>query len=275
MLKRTPTPLLSSLKWALPALAMLVLSLALLTGCKKEEAKKIEPAPDTVATLPEPPELEPIEDAFPEAGVGEPATPSKTTAKTEAKAAPTASTASTQTVSKAASSTPAAPAAKPAVQPAAPNQGIVKTGAYTLQIGIFNSEKQAKKRAGALVALGLPAYVTHVQDPKPTMPGSYYRVRVGSFASSQAAKGYGATNLTPAGIDFWADLKGRDTAPVQQVFKAPPASPKIVPAPAATETPAAAPQTPAAASQMPAEPAKPSTPAAPGDSQPAPKLSDW
>lgn len=260
MLKRT------SLKRVFPGLAALLVSLTLLAGCKNEPSKKVEPAPDTVAVLPEPPELEPIEDAFPEAGLEEPAGGVKPGAAKAAK--PTAAT-------PAGGQKTAVPAeAKATVKPAAPAQGIVKTGAYTLQIGIFNSEKLAKKRADALIAQGLPAYVTHVQDPKPDMPGLYYRVRVGSFATSQAAREYGAANLTPAGIDFWADLKGRDTQPVQQIFKPRPAAPKIAPAapapaPAAKEAPATAPQTPA-------ESAKPSTPPAnPGDSQPAPKLPDW
>lgn len=256
MLKRTPLILVVLL------LATLALP-ALFSGCKKSEPEKAEPLPDTASVLPEPPELEPIEDAFPDAELPDegaeptavPATPPKS-----AKSAPADKSAKT---AKPAPSKPSASASATAPKPASPTQGIVKTGAYTLQVGIYNSEKLAKKKADALIAQGLPAYVTHVQDPKPEMPGTYYRVRVGSFASSQAARDYGTTNLTPAGIDFWADLKGRDTQPVQQAFK-PQAAPKTTPAP--TPAPAA----PAAAS-APAEP-----PAAqPGDTQPAPKLPDW
>jgi hypothetical protein len=261
MLKRTPLML------TVLGLMTLVLTLSLLTGCKKDEPKKAEPAPDTASVLPEPPELEPIEDAFPEAGMdesGEPATPATSNKATSATKPSKETKATASTTAKAASTTASKPAAPAA--PAAPTQGIVKNGAYTLQIGIFNSEKLAKKRADALIAQGLPAYVTRVQDPKPEMPGLYFRVRVGSFATSAAARAYGATNLTPAGIDFWADLKGRDSepAPAAKTTVAAPA-PKPAPAPAAVETPPAATQTPA-------EPAKASTP---GDTQPAPKLPDW
>jgi hypothetical protein len=261
MLKRTP------LMMAVLGLMTLVLTLSLLTGCKKDEPKKAEPAPDTASVLPEPPELEPIEDAFPEAGLdesGDPIKPAKTEPATKPAAAAKASK-----ETKATASTTAKPASATASKPVAPAQsttGIVKSGAYTLQIGIFNSEKLAKKHADALIAQGLPAYVTRVQDPKPEMPGLYYRVRVGSFATSTAAREYGATNLTPAGIDFWADLKGRDSEPAPAA-KTTVAAPKPAPAPA----PAAV-ATPPAATQTPAEPAKASTP---GDSAPAPKLPDW
>jgi hypothetical protein len=259
MLKRTPLTL------AVLGLMTLVLTLSLLTGCKKDEPKKVEPAPDTASVLPEPPELEPIEDAFPEAGMDEGSEPT-----TSAKPAATAKSSQASKPSKEAkpaTTTTAKASTGTVAKPAAPTQGISKNGAYTLQIGIFNSEKLAKKRADALIAQGLPAYVTHVQDPKPEMPGLYYRVRVGSFATSAAAREYGATNLTPAGIDFWADLKGRDTQPVQQTYKPQPAAQKIAPAPAPAVV-----ETPPAATQTPAEPAKPSTP---GDTQPAPKLPDW
>jgi hypothetical protein len=95
------------------------------------------------------------------------------------------------------------------------------------------------------------------------MSGTYYRVRVGSFASSRSARAYGEMNLAPAGIDYWADLKGRDTQPVHPVYK-----PKVLP-------PAPKPVAPAAATAVPTEtqPA-PTTPEPAAEPVPAPATQD-
>lgn len=224
----------------------MVAALALFSGCKKSEPPKTEaPAPDTTAVLPAPPDLEPVDTLFPD------------------------SAAAADSVAK-------ATAAKPAKKaPASPSAGLSAKGAYTLQVGIFNSERQAGRLADKLKAQGLPAYVARVQDPKPSMPGTYYRVRVGSFASSHAARAYGQANLAPAGIDFWADLKGRDTQPVHPVYKPKtlPPAPEAKPVEAMKPTPAPAP-TPASstssATPAPAAPATPTAPAAVPAPTPAP-----
>jgi hypothetical protein len=164
--------------------------------------------------------------------------------------------------------------------PKAGAEGLVPNGAYTLQVGIYNTERLALKRAEALKTQGIPAYVARVEDPTPALPGTYYRVRVGSFASSQSARDYGATYLAPAGIDFWADLKGRDSHPVKQVYTPQPTVPKTIPAPAppaATATPTPKPA-PAATPMPPASEPPPAvpTPAPPvEDTTSAPTLPDW
>jgi hypothetical protein len=206
---------------------MLVTALLTFSGCKKSEPPKTEPAPDTAMVLPEVPDLEPLEDEFPDS---EPV------------------------------ATPAAvKPAKPS-KPANPSMGVVKEGAYTLQVGIFNTEKQAQTRAESLKNMGYPAYVTRVEDPTPALSGTFYRVRIGSFASSKAARDYGQINLAPQGIDYWADLKGRDSQPVKQVFKPQPLPPKPAPEPIAA--PAATEPSPGAEPAQPAEPT-PSTPKVP------------
>ncbi len=223
------------------------------TGCKKSEPVPADTTADSAVVLPEPPGLDSLEDTFPQDDFESTPEPAPQPAQ---KAAP--------------------------AKPANPRQGIVANGAYTLQIGIFRSEAVARKRADALVAQGLPAYVSHVRDPKPDMPGLYYRVRIGSFATTAAARAYGATNLTPAGIDYWADLKGRDTQPVAPVYKPRPAAPAPVPAPAPQPTPAPAPtpEPPPApvADDAPAPEATPepvpASPPAPASEAP-PALPDW
>ncbi len=227
----------------------------MVAGCKKSEPVPAETIADTAVVLPEPPGLDSLEDAFAEDDLEPAVEPAPQPRKT-------------------------APA-----KPADPRQGIVENGAYTLQIGIFKSEAVARKRADALKAQGYPAYVSHVRDPKPEMPGLYYRVRIGSFATTVAARHYGAANLAPAGIDYWADLKGRDTQPVVPVYKPRPAAPVPAPAPApapqappapaaASESSVPAPAAPPAPEPPPAAAPAPASPPAPAEEAP-PALPDW
>lgn len=216
----------------------------LATGCKKSEPKPAPAAADTAVTLPEPPGLDSLDFGDDDFGAVE------------------------------------EPEAPKSAKPVNPHQGIVKDGAYTLQVGIFSSESAAQKRASVLNGKGYPAYVSHVRDPRPDMPGTWYRVRIGSFATSKAAREYGATNLAPVGIDYWADLKGRDTQPVVPVYKPRELPPAPAPAPAApAPTPDPVP-TPAAESAavspapVPEPPPAPAAPPAP-EAAPAPSLPDW
>jgi cell division septation protein DedD len=275
----------------------MVAALALFAGCKKPGPAKAElPAVDTSAALPAPPELEPVDELFPDSAPAAAATPDSTATKKPAKPAVTAAKpVAAPAPAPAATSAPkplaqasarpaskAAPAATAVSSPRAVTSGVSDKGAYTLQVGIFNNEKQANGTADKLKAQGFPAYVTRVQDPKPTMPGTYYRVRVGSFATSEAARAYGQANLAPAGVDFWADLKGHDTKslqPAQPVAKAKPV-PVAAPAPAPVQSAPAA-TSPAPATQPAPTPDPAPAPAAPAakpatqDTKPANTLPDW
>jgi 2-oxoglutarate dehydrogenase E2 component (dihydrolipoamide succinyltransferase) len=275
----------------------MVAALTLFAGCKKSGQPKAEPpAVDTAAALPAPPELEPVDDLFADSMPAATAAPKADSVATK-KTTPTAAPAVKPIPTPAATATPAKPSPAPAsVKPsskAAPaattasstNAGTSSNGAYTLQVGIFNNEKQANATAEKLKAQGFPAYVTRVQDPKPTMPGTYYRVRVGSFATSEAARAYGQANLAPAGVDFWADLKGHDSKPLQAASQ-PVSKAKPVPAPAPAPAPkpaqpapaasSAAPATPAPAAEPTPAPASTPTPApATQDTKPANTLPDW
>jgi hypothetical protein len=250
------------LKW-IPFL--LAATLVLFSGCKKSEPVKTEPMVDTSAVLPEPPELDPIEDAFPQ---GEPAvSPDNASAKPATK--PVKKTTKTTEI-------------KGATIPGTAAAGLSKTGAYTLQIGIYNTESLARKRAEALKTKGFPAYVARVENPTADMIGTYYRVRLGSFATTAAARAYGEENLTPAGIAFWADLKSRDSRSVgvkPQTFKSEyetrsPAKPVATAAPVPAPPPPSTPTPPAPAPAA-ASPAPPANTESAGDTKPAPKLPDW
>lgn len=223
------------LKW-IPL--FLITAAVLLSGCnKKTETPAPEPVPDTTLALPELPEL-PELDPVPEEVIVEP--------EFEAEA-------------------------KPEPKPADPKRGLTEGGAYTLQVGIYNTERQAKAFSEKLKKQGFPAYVARVQDPTPALQGTYYRVRVGAFATSKAARDYGAANLAPLDIPFWADLKGRDTTPVKEVYK----PRQVAPAPAPAPAPAAAPAPEPAPAAEPA-PAVEAAPApAPAPAPAASDLPDW
>jgi cell division protein FtsN len=240
------------LKWIPLTLAAAVVFLA---ACnKKEPLPKLEPMPDTAMVLPEPPELEPIEDSFPEPMAPEP----------EPVVAPE-------------------PPPKPVIKP---NWGIVHDGPYVLQVGIFDSERQALRLGEKLKKQGFPAYIATVENPTPEMMGTYYRVRIGSFATTKSARAYGKMNLAPGGTPYWADLKARDSQPVRQVFmpkKVAPVEPApmpVTPAPAmeAKPTPASkpAPKAPDSMMTKPAPAPEPPMPKeAAQDTKPAPELPDW
>lgn len=235
------------------ATLMAVLTL-MVSGCGKSEPVPADTSADTTVMLPEPPTLDSLEDAFLEGDFDSAPAPEPVIE----------------------------PETKPAPAKPNPRQGIVKDGAYILQVGIFKSEAAARKRADALIAQGYPAYVSHVRDPKADMSGVYYRVRIGGFATATAARAYGKTNLAPVGIDYWADLKGRDTQPVAPVYKPRPATPTPAPTPPPAPTSTPAPQPPPApvADTTPA-PAPTPTPAPPPAPEPPPAndnsstLPDW
>ncbi len=222
---------------------MMVAALALFSGCKKSEPAKVAPEADTAAVLPDPPELEPVDELFSEEAPAPEPEPEKPAPKID------------------------------------PSAGLAPGGAYTLQVGIYNTERQASRAAEKLKAQGFPAYVARVQDPTPSLSGTFYRVRVGAFKTSAAARAYGKANLAPLGIDYWADLKGRDSQPVKQVFKpkpaAPaPAAPASAPAPVEPEPKPVMPE-PKPVDTAPAPVAPPEPPAPAQDTRPASSLPDW
>ena len=79
---------------------------------------------------------------------------------------------------------PAAPAA-PAV--AKPATGTVPSGAFTLQLGASPNREDAERMVSRLREKGYAPYITTAEVPG---KGTYYRVRMGSFATREAASRY-------------------------------------------------------------------------------------
>jgi hypothetical protein len=84
------------------------------------------------------------------------------------------------------------------------------SGRYVLQISTVRSGSFADKLKGKLENAGYPAYVAEVQNPTPALSGTYYRVRIGAFATISAAKGFGENILKSLGYEYWVDNKAND-----------------------------------------------------------------
>jgi len=80
---------------------------------------------------------------------------------------------------------PAAPAAAPAA--AKPPAGTVPSGAFTLQLGASPNREDAERMVSRLREKGYAPYITTAEVPG---KGTYYRVRMGSFATREAATRY-------------------------------------------------------------------------------------
>jgi hypothetical protein len=117
----------------------------------------------------------------------------------------------------AAATTPAPAAARQqqSALPAAGSQSFSKSGRYAVQVSSTVSEAEANRMAGRLKNLGYPAYVASVQDPTPTLSGTYYRVRLGGFDSYSGAKSFAEGTLASAGYDYWIDRRANDNVGIQ------------------------------------------------------------
>jgi cell division protein FtsN len=73
-----------------------------------------------------------------------------------------------------------------AVKPAMPQ--VDPTGAYTVQIGSFQDQKQANSLASYLQSKGYPVFIKAMTSPDNE---KWYRVRVGTFKDIESAKAYG------------------------------------------------------------------------------------
>ncbi|MBN1129037.1 MAG: SPOR domain-containing protein [Chitinispirillaceae bacterium] len=85
-------------------------------------------------------------------------------------------------------------------------------GAYITQVASMVSRHLADELATELREKGYPAYVSEVENPRPDLQGTYYRVRIGRFASISDARTFGENVLKPANYDFWVDRKSNDQA---------------------------------------------------------------
>ncbi|MDD5674687.1 MAG: SPOR domain-containing protein [Chitinivibrionales bacterium] len=119
---------------------------------------------------------------------------------------------------------PGAAAAKPVI-PAAPavHQTRKKTsgaenapqpsgeGNYVVQISCVGSKRLAEKVVSELQTQGYQAYSTPVSNPVSSLNGTYYRIRIGGFATISEARSFAETNLTSKGYQYWVDRKAHDS----------------------------------------------------------------
>lgn len=166
---------------------------------------------------------------------------------------------------------------------------FVEGGRYVLQVATLPSRKLAEATSEKLNAKGFPSYVAEVQNPTPALTGTFYRVRVGGFSGTAAARSFGEQSLTPEGFEFWVDNRsndnvglsgsglgsgssssyGSDPLPTSE-YQSSPSEPAPEPAPVQTSNSSGAqPSAPAASAPAPA----PS--AAPASGNSTTKQSEW
>jgi hypothetical protein len=114
-----------------------------------------------------------------------------------------------------------------------------KGGAYVVQVATMVSRSLAEELATELKEKRYPAYVSEVQNPRKDLQGTYYRVRIGSFATIPEAKAFGENVLKPANFSFWVDRGANDQAPSanRQTSTTPPPSPAPNPTPTVNKQP--------------------------------------
>jgi len=155
------------------------------------------------------------------------------------------------------------------ISPPASSGSLSANGNYVIQVGIQPSEKGANKLAGKLSESGISSYLAKVENPG-ELEGTYYRVRIGYFATIQDAQQYAKNTLEPLGFAWWVDSRRNDdvgnpssgtsySAPSSNNYSAPAPAPApapavsegwdapSAPAPAPAPTPAPAPAAPAKA----------------------------
>jgi cell division septation protein DedD len=88
--------------------------------------------------------------------------------------------------------------------------GSSSTGKYVVQACVYKSPSRANRLKEKLANQGFQAYVADVVDPVPDLTGTYYRVRIGSFATIEEARTFGEEKLRPLQYDFWVDKKAND-----------------------------------------------------------------
>lgn len=245
---------------------------AFLCACSGEEEavpdmSKKAPAAETKAPAPAPapaadePELVPIQSLSKDEKAPE-------AAKAEKSAAPAKQEAVTA---------PVAPAASGDIKPS-------DEGPFVIQVSIQPSKKGANAIVKKLAEQNIKAYVAEVENPG-ELEGTYYRVRVGFFASSANAQEYGKQVLSALNFQWWVDNSSNDDVgnpgddsdseeSSSYSEPAPAAEPEPAPAAEPEPAPAAEPEPAPAAEPEPAPAAEP-TPAAP----PAPPaeefVDDW
>ena len=189
-------------------------------------------------------------------------------------------------------------ATKPALSASTNAVEQESSGSYVIQISIQPSKRNANAIIEKLSSNNIKAYIADVENPG-ELEGTYYRVRIGYFASIESAQNFGKQTLERLGYAWWVDNKSNDhignsesdyeesnAAPMEEEEEvvetpapAPQAAPAPVPAPQAEPAPQAAPAaTPAPAPAPQAAPAPqvaPPAPAAPAPQKEEELIDDW
>jgi cell division septation protein DedD len=160
---------------------------------------------DTVGLPPSSPEPSavakpPVPDAKPAVPPAAPAAPLVATAPVAAAA-----------VAKPAAKAPEEKAADPVL--AKPVDGAVvpaASGDWVVQVNVHRSRAEAEAQVAKLAKDGIPGYAVAFQAGEEHLSGSYWRVRVGRFASRADAQKYGVSVLEPKGFKFWIDKKSNE-----------------------------------------------------------------
>lgn len=138
----------------------------------------------------------------------------------------------------------------PAAMPGSYAPAFVKRGRYAVQVASLGSRTLAVELSTEFKEKGYPAYVTEITNPTAALQGTFYRVRIGGFATVADAQSFGENLLKPAHYDFWIDKRSNDKSPSYNGpssegaapsapapapatdWSAPPASPPATPEPA-------------------------------------------
>lgn len=132
---------------------------------------------------------------------------------------------------------------------------FAENGRFVVQISTVRSQALASDIAAKLSSKGYPAYIAQVDNPTPSLSGTFYRVRIGGFTSIAKARSFGENTLSADGYEYWVDNRSNDNVglqgssmgggdtyytsePAQSYPQPEPAAP--VPKPAATPAPAPA-----------------------------------
>lgn len=99
---------------------------------------------------------------------------------------------------------------KQTTQKPKPSTGFSENGRYVIQVSTVRTKAFAENLAAKLIDMGFPAYVAEVQNPKPELPGTYYRIRIGGFSTTVSAREFGESILKPEGYDYWVDNRAND-----------------------------------------------------------------
>jgi hypothetical protein len=100
---------------------------------------------------------------------------------------------------------------EPKQKTATPEAGeFSKNGRYVVQVSASQFEAASQKISDKLKADGVPSYMVSVDNPTPELSGTFYRVRIGSFATLTAATSFAETYLQTKGYTYWIDNKSND-----------------------------------------------------------------